>query len=632
MRLEFAIGLLFLRPLAFGSEPPAPLSVEQARAAGIDPLHDSQEVIKSKLLRSQGIENVPREAERRAKERAKSQGQAWYDYERVEVSGIWSKDDETDVEFDRMFDKRISPSFYQRVSQSDNTIDRIKKKLHNGMINTRRKDMEGLELDQRGTLSPRGREVMQELRGKQVNELVCHSWGSEIVYNAIFEGLIDPPNVIVVVGAPDNDIEKWRALALYTGTSVLYLKNSSGLGDVVAKVGAGYIAAPARNPQDILRDWKARCPTLESCRRRGAAGPGTFVDRKPKTGDSFPGHDRLKYYEAIREMLPTFQTPAVEMRKPQILAIANEKRHIEQAVSDDAHRLAVTAVMDDTVGDPFVYGDRRTASEISKILDGAAVLRERSRMRTETDGEVEWTRNNSAPAQAAVPGAAPNPPALAPVPEFLTAPTDAWALAELSCRRGRISQDDIDLAISKLHVYKTSHRLLSMKGTDCARRLFQAMNRAADTGRSVTVTWFSTIGREGRCKAEAENGTAEYRETVRLARQACETQAGIDEQDLSALKVGRWRNHEPAVPVGQLRPCVRDLYLMICAGNSDGGPWSADEVNERARELANRDAREDLTRFGQAIEPDNGRGRDRDDRLKGHDIPSRTWNPTFHPN
>src|ERR1017187_3278518 len=57
--------------------------------------------------------------------------------------------------------------------------------------------------ERNGVLSDRGKEVLQPLVGKEVNQIVCHSWGTQIVYNAILSGYIKPPKLLIVLGAPD---------------------------------------------------------------------------------------------------------------------------------------------------------------------------------------------------------------------------------------------------------------------------------------------------------------------------------------------------------------------------------------------------------------------------------------------
>lgn len=227
-----------------------------------------------------------------------------YKYQRVEIKGIWSKSDTNDAYRD-LFDKQIEPS---HIGDSDNSrVIQLPDWMRR--IRDYGKDLSELHQDAYQQLSGSAEKTVKELAGQEVNEIVAHSWGTEIVYNAILAGKILPPRRLIVAGMPDRDLEKWKALSKYTGTEVIVYANESDPVAETARFGGGMtenlgrlvlpgvgalkeVPSPFAPPFEA--QWEAACRKFDCNPHGRQAAPPTF-DHKYDGGT----HDRLAYYEAM---------------------------------------------------------------------------------------------------------------------------------------------------------------------------------------------------------------------------------------------------------------------------------------------------------------------------------------------
>ena len=69
--------------------------------------------------------------------------------------------------------------------------------------------LEEMHAAMRGEMTDRSKQTFAAYKDKDINELVAHSWGSEAVYAAILNGELRPPKKLIVVGVPDDNLEKW---------------------------------------------------------------------------------------------------------------------------------------------------------------------------------------------------------------------------------------------------------------------------------------------------------------------------------------------------------------------------------------------------------------------------------------
>lgn len=247
----------------------------------------------------------------------------YYDINRAEITGIFSTDSTNDS-IQNFTDLPLHPahnSSEPSTPEQQGFWNRLRNifSSEQTVVKNDYKDFSDLFFDEKtGKLSPRGREILDPLKGNvRVNEIVAHSWGSLILNNAILEGVIPPPRRIVVVGCPDADLTRWSLLARMTGTEVVVFTNTA---DVVAGLpkaldnlkkfpGASAVFERLYDEGLIDQDW----------RQWGNAHP----DPKRVHGQFLPlyanigvladgGHSRINYYQYLLQQgklvdLPTMQ-------------------------------------------------------------------------------------------------------------------------------------------------------------------------------------------------------------------------------------------------------------------------------------------------------------------------------------
>jgi hypothetical protein len=237
------------------------------------------------------------------------------DYQCVELDGILATD-EAAFKFRKYFDLHLQPahnndrkhhpnegsgetrSWWQRAGDRVNGA-------RNG-LDDGDKDLGDLWDEKTGKMTERGKEILGPIAGRNihVNTIVAHSWGAVLLQNAIRTGVVSPPKKIIVVGLPDADLEKWKALAQYTGTDVIILANPLDMAVAAAKVrdalrdmdiiGAGKRYDEGRIANEWQR-WQAANEGGNPLKLEGVLKTKTVNMGISDTG----GHGRNHYYQVL---------------------------------------------------------------------------------------------------------------------------------------------------------------------------------------------------------------------------------------------------------------------------------------------------------------------------------------------
>lgn len=276
------------------------LAAGSARSQGIDPASFEAQA------RANVASRVSEEKRRDDAKKELRKTQVVYGLQRVEIKGILSPnaaDNDTNAVFGPLFDLQVAPTHLESTSDDPAWMHPSKSLA----------DLAALRRDAYGRLSAQAKATVEQLGKQEVNEIVAHSWGTEIVYNAILAGLILPPKKLIVAGMPDNDLEKWKALSKFTGTQVIVYTNPNDpmagaarlagkgtdiLGDVERRL--KNFPPPVPVTTALWQKWKSACAA-----RRGTnpcnphervAGPVAYKD--DYTGAT---HDRFEYYQAMED-------------------------------------------------------------------------------------------------------------------------------------------------------------------------------------------------------------------------------------------------------------------------------------------------------------------------------------------
>lgn len=284
-----------------------------------------------------------------------------YDHQRVELRGILSKntpDNDSNATFGPLFDLQISPTHL------DDRTPRALPSWIRTPINVLN-DLKSLNEDAYNHLSDAAEEAVRQLANKEVNEIVAHSWGTEIVYNAILAGKIWPPRRLIVAGMPDRDLEKWKALSKFTGTEVIVYANSIDPIAGAARTGGKVIDAIERTPNMMgdarvipfpepsavfEQQWADACAQRTEgnvCNPHQRRAPKTIIRENYKERT----HDRIEgYYQAMEDnhdlpMQPPQQRLFPDTRGLPYPGSAPSLQAAQDAViASEAHRLYTAAV------------------------------------------------------------------------------------------------------------------------------------------------------------------------------------------------------------------------------------------------------------------------------------------------
>lgn len=178
-----------------------------------------------------------------------------FDHARIEVTGVASNDDTNRMD-PNLFDGQIKPSFsaIENMTPMERAAYQVAKLIDPARVGDTFPDIAEYAKAAAGITTPRARLKLKAYRDAEINELIAHSWGTELVYAAILNGEIRPPKKLIVVGVPDNDKAKWEMLAVYTGTEVHWVRADN---DIVAQDGATRIASKVTT--DFGARWKSLC-------------------------------------------------------------------------------------------------------------------------------------------------------------------------------------------------------------------------------------------------------------------------------------------------------------------------------------------------------------------------------------
>lgn len=270
-----------------------------------------------------------------------------FDLARVEITGVGSNDNTYKVN-QRIFDAQIKPSF---TNDENSILGNLRRGIKLGYeyfapnsdpISAFQKLHDSVEFERAaaGETTARAREVLADYKHLEINEIVAHSWGTELVYAAILNGELRPPKKLIVVGVPDDDHAKWEMLAARTGTEVHWVRAPN---DLIAKAGAHAVS------RQFPVDYKARWDALCSDPVKGAACRAH--NRKPKSvvweeiGDiaGAAGHDRVEYYSSI-ETQGILKGSVLELRAAETAVKEAEIREVKKAALEVAVRAARTLI------------------------------------------------------------------------------------------------------------------------------------------------------------------------------------------------------------------------------------------------------------------------------------------------
>ena len=347
----------------------------------------------------------------KAIDKLNAEGNPIYDYQRVEVTGVWSHDDTSD-QFGDYFDAQIKPSNLNADDLEHNTwihraVDYVKDVLH-------------ADDDRNGQPSNDGSDAMASLKGKSINQLYCHSWGTDVVYNAILDGKIKPPHEIFVFGSPDHDpYGKWNELSLATGIKVHIINGEED--DVQQYIGPTHSdLEDGEKLQDLWANWIIK---HNKNKDRWSYGEprneyGYYPYNSPTWIDLPTGHNRDDYYRLLLKSGKVPMQTATDMKAAQDQAI-NEK---EQDILHWAER---------QVGEIVRNGRQRMQEQSPDDGGGSGGGCDLDPMPTDTDPfpSSDLTGCLPQPQQQVIPQpqvavqAAPPPHVVAPVPMRPLPPT-----------------------------------------------------------------------------------------------------------------------------------------------------------------------------------------------------------------
>lgn len=307
-----------------------------------------------------------------------------YEYQRVEIKGIFAKD-LTHKSLPNLFDEEIGGS-HVGDKGNDVTTPAWVQEVVNHL-----KDLKDLHADAHGQFTETARKTVEILNKKEVNEIVAHSWGTEIVYNAILHGDIKPPRRVIVCGMPDRDREKWIALSKYTGTEVVVYPDSRDPIAGAARLGGAVIDALAKSEEgkgglsgeiptpkgsEFEAEWEARCRQVRCNEHSRQPAPPQF---KPDYKGA--SHNRLLYYRAMLKdgTFPLNESDAYVLRERQEAKITAEADRLYAAtVAREAenHRPESTRVKAD---EDFFGAWYNEADKISRDAQAAQAIQEADR-------------------------------------------------------------------------------------------------------------------------------------------------------------------------------------------------------------------------------------------------------------
>lgn len=328
MKLALIAALLFF-PAAFSSAADVRSDHKELARAISDPeLRKAAEQVlqrKNRFYEQDALRNQTKKGEN-------------FTYVRVEITGVMSNDDTGEYD-PALIEKQIKPSFsaVENMSFLERATYNFRRKfdpLHTAELIG---DVAEYTNAASGETTENARKKLAPFREAEINELVAHSWGCELVYAAILNGDIRPPKKLIVMGVPDNDHKKWDLLAAWTGTEVHWARSEN---DIVknAQDSAELIALKAAASVDFQARWKALCdvtpPNERSCHAHNRKSKPVIVEKIGKL-PGVGGHSRTEYYDVLKRK-GLIKDSISELRTEMVRNYQAEERRVKKAALDEA--------------------------------------------------------------------------------------------------------------------------------------------------------------------------------------------------------------------------------------------------------------------------------------------------------
>lgn len=259
-------------------------------------------------------------------------GNGHFDRQRVEITGMLAADDTRRID-PGDFDDYIKPS-----------VNADKKRTIGDWIRSRggyKPDVKEMEKSMRGEMTEHTIKTVAPFKNMEINEIVAHSWGSEMIYAAILNGEMRPPKKLIVLGVPDDDRAKWSMLAERTGTEVLWGRADN---DAAALDKGVKLAKEAAKDIDFKAKWDAACTGKKKstiCLPHGR-GPRSVaiipVGNLPARPPLFLAHDRADYYDRVRKDF--FKGTAHQLKAADNKLVVKEMAKLEEETVTTTHAAA----------------------------------------------------------------------------------------------------------------------------------------------------------------------------------------------------------------------------------------------------------------------------------------------------
>lgn len=299
----------------------------EARAAQV--LYELDSEIREKTAQILREKNVDYRA--KAAEKLKAKGEH-FDRARLEVCGLLCNDDT--YKFNSSdFDDQMKPS------HSADKSKKIKDKVLGALpLLNYFPDKKEMLAAMRGEMSDRAKATVAPFKNMEINEIVAHSWGSELIYAAILNGEMRPPKKLIVAGVPDDDRAKWDMLAARTGTEVHWARADN---DAAAIDKGVKFAKETAGKIDFKAKWDAVCAGAAKKRICHAHGRKSKPVIHEHVG-SFAGvlaHDRKEYYDILKKR-DVIKGTIQQLRALETKKIDSEAVKVERDLLTAAHREA----------------------------------------------------------------------------------------------------------------------------------------------------------------------------------------------------------------------------------------------------------------------------------------------------
>ncbi|MBI2385376.1 MAG: hypothetical protein HYV14_05105 [Elusimicrobia bacterium] len=259
-----------------------------------------------------------------------------FDRARIEVDGVNAKDNTANFDPSLFDEPPVQPS-HSAQDRSPGVINKLRRIFGHSPAADVVLDISDYRSASNGEMTKRTRDVFDDWKTREINEVVAHSWGCEAVYAAIVNGYMLPPKKLILTGVPDNSFVKWQLLAKYTGTKVFWVRADNDT--VAAELGTRIGNNKSWTGWNL--DWESYCiPERPSsfCNAHGrAASTATKVSvgKLPSAG----GHNREEYYAILKTKGIIAGTP-LDLRRAESAKKVAEIAAVVQIAIDTAHREA----------------------------------------------------------------------------------------------------------------------------------------------------------------------------------------------------------------------------------------------------------------------------------------------------